>query len=429
MVTSLDKSRLMAEAKQVLLGNRHRGRSQWENRTFDYICPSNGTYPFQWLWDSCFHAIALSHFDVPLARQQFAGLMQAAQPDGFIPHMILWERDKYPEQMAAYNIALLNDYLTAISQPPVLAQAIERVYLAQPHGAFLTSILPKTKAYYRWWIQQRDPDRDNLIAIIQPDESGLDALPAYDELLRMSSPNGNGLRAAMQRIFDAYAPWRHDLTALMARDAFVVEDVMVNSFYAQGLRALARLCRFANEEQDAAEFVALAARVESALVEKCYDDRAGIFFNLDGANETPARVITATSLFPLLLPTLPPEIARRLVEEHLRNPAEFWLPFPVPSVAASEPSFDPEARTGLMWRGSTWVNFNWALVGGLRLHGYGDLADELATRTCEMVFRGGWREYFSPYTAQGYGARDFGWTALVLDFLHANGQRQLRVVA
>jgi glycogen debranching enzyme len=415
MTTSpLDKSQLMEQARQVLFGNRHRGTSQWGNREFDFVCPSNVTYPFQWLWDSCFQAIALTHFDVPYARQQILGMLQAAQPDGFIPHMILWEREKYLEQIATYNIAMLNDYLTAISQPPVLAQAIERVYRAEPNAEFLATVLPKTKAYYRWWIQHRDPDHDNLIAIIQPDESGLDASPKYDALLKMQTDDNLGLHDAMERIFAAYAPLRHDLNALMASDVFIVEDVMVNSFYAQGLHALARLCRIANESQDAEEFESLANRVEQALIDKCYDERVGLFWDLDGANETPARINTATSLFPLILENLPNEIAKRLVE-HLTNPNEYWLPYPIPSVAANEPSFDPEAKTKLLWRGSTWVNFNWAICGGLRQHGFIDVADELARRTREMIARGGWREYFSPHTGQGYGAPGFGWTTLVID--------------
>ena len=163
------RAALAAQAKEVLAGNRHHGRSRWENRTFDYVCPSNTTYPFQWFWDSCFHAIALTHVDVKLAQQEILCLLQAAQPNGFIPHMILWERDQYLEALANYNIAMLNDYLTAITQPPVLAQAVERVFEASGDPTFLTAVLPKVKAYYRWWIEHRDPDHDNLIAIIQPD--------------------------------------------------------------------------------------------------------------------------------------------------------------------------------------------------------------------------------------------------------------------
>ncbi len=415
--TTKDYAYLIAEAKNVLEENRHSGESHWENRTFDYVCPSNVTYPFQWLWDSCFHAIALTHVDVKLARQELLCLLQAAQPDGFIPHMILWEREKYLERVAHYSLAMLNDYLTAISQPPVLAQAVERVYRAGRDDAFLASVLPRVKAYYRWWIQNRDPDHDNLVAIIQPDESGLDALPSYDALLQMPSADVTSLRAAMKRLFAAYAPLRHDPAALIAADVFVVEDLLTNCAYAQGLSALARLCRIMHESNDAAEFDQLAARVEQQLVNKCYNERHGIFFDLLGVAEKPSGVVTVTSLLPLMLDNLDAAICKRLVEEHLHNPDEFWLPYPLPSVAANEPSFDPEAKTDLLWRGSTWVNMNWFLVGGLRRHGFESAAEELISRTLEMIARGGFREYYSPYSGVGYGAPNFGWTTLVLDFL------------
>src|SRR5512142_49067 len=208
-------SELAARARAVLAQNRHQGTSKWENRSFNFVCPSNETYPFQWLWDSSFHAIALTHVDVGLAQQELLCLLQAAQPDGFIPHMILWEREKYLEQIAHYNIAMLNDYLTAITQPPVLAQAIERVYGAAKDASFLASVLPITKAYYRWWIRHRDPDHDDLVAIVQPDESGLDALPGYDALLKMATLDRAGLNAAMKSLFAAYAPLREEDVSLI----------------------------------------------------------------------------------------------------------------------------------------------------------------------------------------------------------------------
>ena len=91
----------------------------------------------------------------------------------------------------------------------------------------------------------------------------------------------------------------------------------------------------------------------------------------------------------------------------------------MPSVAACEPSFDPEYRTRSIWRGSSWLNVNWYLYWGLRAHGYTDIARELAMRSVAMVGRGGVREFFNPYTAEGQGATDFGWTTLVLDLIHA----------
>jgi glycogen debranching enzyme len=118
---------------------------------------------------------------------------------------------------------------------------------------------------------------------------------------------------------------------------------------------------------------------------------------------------------PLILADLPPELVVRLVEEHLHNEAEFWLPYGLPSVSADEPSFEPDFKSTLVWRGPTWVNTNWFLVKALRRHGYPELAEELSRRTLAMVDRGGFRECFNPFTAEGYGARGFGWSTLVLD--------------
>lgn len=178
----------------------------------------------------------------------------------------------------------------------------------------------------------------------------------------------------------------------------------------------------AGRHLDSSEFEARGRRVTAALIEKCWDDRAGVFWDLAGWDEERARTLTFSALFPLILADLPGGIARRLVEDHLLNEREFWLPYPIPTVAASEPSFDPHWQTRTTWRGPTWVNVNWYLYNGLRMHGFTDVASELARRTLAMVARGGIREFFDPLTGDGQGARDFGWTCLVLDLIAAEGR-------
>ncbi len=34
-----------------------------------------------------------------------------------------------------------------------------------------------------------------------------------------------------------------------------------------------------------------------------------------------------------------------------------------------------------------------------------------------MVERSGFREYFNPFTAEGYGSRDHAWSTIVLDMI------------
>jgi hypothetical protein len=55
-------------------------------------------------------------------------------------------------------------------------------------------------------------------------------------------------------------------------------------------------------------------------------------------------------------------------------------------------------------------------LGLLRL-GYHNHAAELARRLVDTVAREGLREYYHPVTGQGMGAQDFGWSALVTEFI------------
>ena len=64
-----DWDKVAADARRVLAGNRQRGISAWAGQRYDFVCPSPTTYPFQWFWDSGFHAIALLHVDPELAKQ------------------------------------------------------------------------------------------------------------------------------------------------------------------------------------------------------------------------------------------------------------------------------------------------------------------------------------------------------------------------
>ena len=153
-------------------------------------------------------------------------------------------------------------------------------------------------------------------------------------------------------------------------------------------------------------------------MERLWDPERGIFYPR-GPDGRPLRVATWAGLAPLALPRLPEEVARRLAEEQLLDPRRFWLPFPVPSVSAEEPSFRP-GETGWpirrYWRGPTWLFATRFAVDGLLRAGRRRGRD-LAGRTAALVLREGFREYYDPRTGRGMGARAFGVSAMALDCL------------
>lgn len=397
--------------------NRQTGHAAWAGRDFDFVCPSHVTYPFQWFWDSCFHAIVLSHLDPVRAESEVRGLLDSQQDDGFISHVIFWQRERFEATVADYSIAYRTRWLSDGMQPPVLAEAVAAVAARGRGREFLAEAVPALRRYYDWCDRVRDPDDDGLIAVVQPDETGLDHTPKFDAYLQVDSEDLADFTAAWERVAGTYDPVDRRPEAMFAADVFVVEDVMVNTIYAENQRVLGDLLEQVDEHEAATEYRERAARTARALRDRCWDPERGLYFDLAGLDEDPLTTNTVTSLFPLVLPDTEPAIVEQLVR-HLEDADQYAAPYPVPSVAMDEPSFRPgTVGTKLVWRGPTWMNTNWYLVRGLRRHGYEDLADRITERSVRLVEQSGFREYYDPFTGEGHGAPDFGWTGLVLDMV------------
>ncbi|MCL5110559.1 MAG: hypothetical protein M1401_17175 [Chloroflexi bacterium] len=439
---------LREAAYGLLLANAKQGRARRGERVAEYVytCPARGVYHHQWLWDSCFHAFVLARFDGELAKSELRTLLAAQRPHGLLPHVVAWQQCSEGGPRGWLSRWLYgHSHYANLTQPPVLALALEEVYARTEDLAFLRETLPAAKRYYDHLAASRDPDGGGLLAIMSPLESGMDHSPAFDAALALGRVSALDYHLASVKLTAAYLllGWRSE--RILAADRFAVKDVAFNCIYALGLRALAGLCREAGDPEGHI-YLERALATERALVERCYDPETQLFYSLHTRRGVPLPVATVGSLLPLVLPSLPDDLARALVERHLVAADEFWLPYPVPSVSAHESTFSADslplrqqggpgswlrnrfARHHLIWRGSTWINTNWLLARGLRTHGYDDVADSLTAATVEMVEQVGFWEYYHPYTGAGQGAQDFGWSTLVVDMLdQSNPARLARV--
>jgi hypothetical protein len=75
---------------------------------FDYTRPSPSKYPWQWYWDSCFAAIAWRRFDPERPRRELETLLAAMRDDGFIGHVIFWDRPISFRRLVYYNVTSRN---------------------------------------------------------------------------------------------------------------------------------------------------------------------------------------------------------------------------------------------------------------------------------------------------------------------------------
>ncbi len=413
------------------------------NRCGTYTCPSVQLYPHQWLWDSSFTAIGIAHFDAHRAADELRALLRGQWDDGMLPHMIFaegsrdigsrrvwrsWTRPGAPRDVAT----------SCITQPPVVALAVERVASRLPapdRDAFVAEVVPKLLAYHRWLFRERRIDDSPLITLLHPWECGLDSTPPWMHALRAwrmpwflraaervhvarlvralrydtrylpeaeRTSDDDGLRMLALAVHAEH----HDFALpKMPRDnSVLVEDVGFNAFFAAANESLRSLVG------DTGDLDPLIDAHRAGL-ERLWHAPSAQYCSRDAVSHEPLLERTVATFLPLLATDAHvDELVARL-----RDPGSFWPAFPVPSV----PLDAPEHRDDRYWMGPTWVNTNWAIVEGLQRRSHGELAAELRDRTLALVTEHAFAEYFSPRTGTGHGAPEFSWTAaLAIDLAH-----------
>ena len=384
--------RIAALCSRVLHQNWREGEAGGAH--YGFTAPSPGHYDWQWYWDSCFHAIIWRRLDTARSRLELETLLSASQ-DGFIGHTIFHGKPLNLERAIRYNIATRHAAATSTIQPPVLAWAWS-IAVGDP------STEPRIRAHHEWLRAHRDLEGDNLLWLIQPDESGMDASPKFDHVW--------GRRAQGHRLFPTliHANRRRGFDAhRIAADARpVVCEVLTNVLWSLSEQAMGNLSP------------------TPSLIARLWNDDVGRF--LDEAQSPVSSIesrdvpFTWDTLAPLALPDLPADIGHRLVQEILFDGEKFWDGVPIPSVALDDPTHTSrEDFWGLrrLWRGPSWVNAAWLVWIGLNRLGYHDAATEIRDRLVTVVLREGLWEYYEARTGKGMGASDFGWSSLVWEMV------------
>jgi neutral trehalase len=227
----------------------------------------------------------------------------------------------------------------------------------------------------RWWAAHRDVDgylvwgSDPLAEPVDPDdawrgtregailESGLDNSPMYDDAA-----------------FDATT---HRLQ---------MGDVGLMSLYIADCDALAQIADVLGKAKEAKELRGRASRYRAKLG-TMWDEKAGIFLNRDLATGKASERLSPTNFYPLLARAASAHQARRMIEEHLLNPKEFWGKWVLPSIARDDPAFKDQNY----WRGRIWGPMNYLVYLGLRNYDDAEVRRQLAQKSLELVQQE-WRE-------------------------------------
>lgn len=341
----------------------------------EYLVP-DGPYFQLFDWDMYFMGVALSYDKV--------GTPVASSVEDFLEFTDEnWAQRGYtPREVAPEGMWALPEMCK-----PFLAQAALRASLTMNDFSWLEQLSGKTqKSNYTklvdtvgyWEDARRSPD--GFFRWADGVESGVDNNPAVADV-----------------------------------PAVTTEGVDLQCYLYREYRALAYLAGKLHKDADAAVFTKRAEELRTRVQQKMWSEADGMFLNIDSWTGKPVRIRTWTNMVPLWAGIATPTQAKRMIEEHLLNPAEFWSPYGVRTLSKTEALYNP---VNGYWRGPVWVISNYMMMHGLMNYGYPAQAKELAAKTVaklvdDYATSGGMNENYSPETGKAAAAGHFlSWNLL-----------------
>lgn len=367
-----------AECRQVL--ERH-----WVARA-GYTMPNPRKYPWLWLWDSCFHAIAWSALGDPRGVTELETLFSLQLPNGFVPHM------GYPTKPEASLALWRSRGRSDITQPPMYGHALS--VLAGREFA-VEHLYGAASAALDYLFEHRRDPASGLIRVVHPWETGWDDSPRWDAWrarpfneLRWHVRKRDLVRSLELRDGAAYA-----------NPAFEVGSAGFSALVAFNAAEVAELTA---DHELLSKSRALASAIDEHWLHARATWRDVCLAGPDGTS----TVRTLDALFGVLVGDQRDHLDAAF--EEIFEPRSFWRAYGPSGTAADEPSYDPRAY----WRGDAWPQMLYLLMVAAQRRERPAEALRLAERLVHGCIGSGFAERWNPETGAGLGAIPQGWAAL-----------------
>lgn len=357
---------LVNRAYRTLMGNLYIDEGYpWS--PYRCISPAVGRFNGIWNWDSAFHAIGLSHFDVEISKECILGFLQFQREDGLLPDVIFED----------------GRIVDTFSKPPFFAWASEIVYKRDGELAFIKEVYPKLVKNIEFWNNKRcskglffydaeNKNDDNYIKRVRF-ESGWDNSVRWD----------NGIPEY----------WAIDLNCYMVM------------FYRSLSFMADKLGKMNEKEKWDIEAEKLSKLINSVM----WNKKNEYYSDVNRFTNENSDVLTPASFMPLYIGIATDEQA-----EFMNKIAIDKFGNKMPTVSFDNPNYSND-----YWRGPTWLNVAYFAAKGLKKYGF-EVADKIRENILNMCFeeKNGIFENYDSITGKGLCCDHFSWSCtFILEFI------------
>lgn len=370
--------RIAVKAVVTLISNwrTHRGGLLHEG-----IVPSHAAYYFVgfWAWDTWRFSAALAKFDPELAKDNIRAMFDYQQPDGMIIDCIYTD----PAENNARD-----------SKPPLVSWAVDEIFTHANDTAFISEMYPQLMAYYKWWYNKRDHNRNGMCEYGSTDgtleaaawESGMDNAIRFDDA-KMLKNNG------------AEDAWSMDQ-----------ESVDLNAYLALECKLLKKFASILGVTFDGPDY-------SSQVADYFFDKEKGFFFDRRLKDGSFIQEPGCEAYTPLWTEVATADQVKAMLPL-LTDTAKFSTYIPFPTVAADNPKYNPRGY----WRGPIWLDQTYFAIRGLRNYGYNKMADEYTLQVFDRLqgLKEGApiHENYGTHTGELLKAPHFSWSSSHLLMLY-----------
>jgi hypothetical protein len=349
--------------------------------------PSATTYPWQWLWDSCFHAVVWAALGDDRAAVELASVFESQDPSGFVPHVAYRGDD-------IHDVFWGRTGTSCITQPPMFGHAAAEL---ERRGLRVDDeVVAAAERGLLHLLAHRPRHESGLVRIVHPWESGADDSARWDHWC----PGGFSREAWFRVKGELVASIEFDRGgAPTANHAFDPAPAGFNALVVFNALELATLTGTGRLRDLATELAGLLLEQWEPEVRTWVD--AGPSLGSSG------RVRTLDALLPVLV--APAETAQTVLAAVV-DENEYGGPYGPAGVHRAEPSFEPDTY----WRGPAWPQLTYLLWVAARRSEMQEVATHLAQGLISGARRSGFAEYWHPDTGEGLGARPQSWAALAV---------------